>query len=106
MRFIVAVALFLCVACEQPSVVRPVEATVPKPRSGIDPAKVEVIAEFEGIRLYRITGFGRDIYVAKLIDDHAERQTVSTHWDVSCGKHCTEKVQVQTLMKAFVVEKP
>jgi flagellar basal body-associated protein FliL len=89
--FGVAAAGVMLFGCEA-TPLRPAEAKT-APGSSL---KVEVVAEFEGIRLYRVNTGDKTIYVAAAIDDHAERR-VSAQWEESCGKACTEAVTVQTV---------
>ena len=51
---------------------------------------IEVMTEFDGIRLYRIDVGNRSVYVAVHLKD------LSTHWEEQNGK-ITRPVEVQTL---------
>lgn len=55
--------------------------------------KVEVLTEFDGIRLYRVSDGSNMIYVAT---SHTE---LRTQWEVSCGENCTEVKRALTVKR-------
>lgn len=55
--------------------------------------KVDVITEFDGIRLYKIEGPNLRVYVAKTIDG------TQTHWETCDGEGNCDRQEVLTVMK-------
>lgn len=84
-RLIVCVLAVVMISCGA--------AAIRKADSSNKGVTVEVLTEFDGIRLYRVNDGERTVFVA------VTRSELRASWQETCGKNCTRQVETLTARK-------
>ncbi len=87
MRFmaVVLAAVVLC-ACES---IKPISTN----KTNNETLTVEILGDFDGCRIYRFQDLSRDRYFVRCVG----ASSAVTGMTESCGKNCTNDVEIQTI---------